>query len=62
MEMTFVITPVGGEFIIRVDVKAVTYFFDILYIFATIVGFAHVLDVGTTDYRWRCDIVLKELW
>lgn len=51
--MTFAIIRVGGELIVRVDVRAVTSSFDISYIFAAIVGFAHVLDVGTTDYRWR---------
>lgn len=51
--MTFATTPVGGELIARVDVRAVTTSFDISFIFAAIVEFAHALDVGTIDYRWR---------
>lgn len=35
------------------DVRPVTSSFDILYIFAAIVEFAHALDVGIIDYRWR---------
>lgn len=58
--MTFAITPVGGELIVRVDVRAVTTSFDFSYIIAAIVGLAHVLDVGTTDYRWKLKGVLWE--
>lgn len=49
--MTFAIIQVGVELKVQVDVRAVTSFFDISYNFAVIVGFVHVLDVGTTDYK-----------
>lgn len=49
--MTFAIIRVGAELKAQVDVRAVTSSFDISYIFAVIVEFVHVLDVGTTDYK-----------
>lgn len=50
--MTFAITRVGVELKVQVDVRAVTSSFDISYIFVGIVGFVHVLDVGTIDYKF----------
>lgn len=58
--MTFAITRIGVELKIQVDVRAVTTSFDISYIFVAIVGFVHVLDVGTTDYEY--DVLIKKIF